>query len=423
MTLLEEFGWRGLVYDSTEGLGEDLARASVTAYAGFDATGPSLHVGHLLPALALARIQRLGHRPIALVGGGTGLIGDPSGKNVERNLLTLEQVAVYAEGIQSQLSRLLDFSPGPASAQLVNNAEWLTTMTAMEFLRDVGKHFSVTAMLARDSVKRRINSEEGISYTEFSYSLMQAYDFLKLHDRFQCTLQLGGSDQWGNIVSGTDLIRRLRGVKAHGLVMPLLTTASGTKFGKTESGAVWLDPERTSPYTFYQFWLTSDDADVVRYLKFFTFLDRETIADAERTVTTAPEQRAAQRLLAQEVTRLVHGADQLARAERATAALFSDDLTALPVEDALAAFADAPSTDLPAGDFGGEGAAVVDLLSRVGLAPSKSEARRLVQGGGVSVNNRRVADPSARLTLADSIGGRLFVLKKGRQHQHVLKLV
>ncbi len=423
MNLLEEFGWRGLVYDSTEGLGEDLARANVTAYAGFDATGPSLHVGHLLPALALARLQRLGHRPIALVGGGTGLIGDPSGKNVERNLLTLEQVAVYAEGIQSQLSQLLDFTPGPSGAQMVNNAEWLTTMTAMEFLRDVGKHFSVNAMLARDSVKRRINSEEGISYTEFSYSLMQAYDFLKLHDRFQCTLQLGGSDQWGNIVSGTDLIRRLRGAKAHGLVMPLLTTASGTKFGKTESGAVWLDPERTSPYAFYQFWLTSDDADVVRYLKFFTFLERDVIADAEQAVAAAPEQRAAQRLLAQEVTRLVHGADQLTRAERATAALFSDDLTSLPVEDALAAFADAPSTDLPASDLDGEGAAVVDLLARVGLASSKSEARRLVQGGGVSVNNRRVVDVAARLAHADAIGGRLLVLRKGRQHQHVIKLV
>src|SRR5262245_7566288 len=275
MDLYGELTWRGLVYDATEGVRDVLAHERLTGYIGFDPTARSLHVGSLLVMMALAHMQRHGHSPIALVGGGTGLIGDPSGKTVERQLLTLEQVQANVEGIRAQLGRFLDFGAGPNRARLLDNAEWLTALSAIDFMRDVGKHFTINALLAKESVRRRIESEEGISYTEFSYTLLQAYDYLVLHDRFACTLQMGGSDQWGNITAGMDLIRRIRGKKAHGLVLPLVTTSAGTKFGKTEAGTIWLDPELTSPYEFYQFWLNADDRDAVKYLKFFTFLDAE----------------------------------------------------------------------------------------------------------------------------------------------------
>ena len=423
MDLFSEFSWRGLAYDSTEGLSDALVGSSVTGYAGFDPTASSLHVGHLLPLMALARLQRCGHSPIALVGGGTGLIGDPSGKITERALLSAEDVAANVAGIRPQLERFLDFGAASNGARLVDNAEWLTAITAMEFLRDVGKYFTVNYMLAKDSVKRRLASEEGVSYTEFSYLLLQSYDFLVLHDRFHCTLQLGGSDQWGNITAGCDLIRRLRPARAHGLVMPLLTSASGTKFGKTESGAVWLDPQRTSPFRFYQFWLNADDSDVVRYLKFFTFLDRETIAGVERMLVAEPGPRAAQRLLAREVTSLVHGAEAVTRAEHASSVLFGEDIATLPVEDALAVFEDAPSTEMAADLFSGEGIALVDLLAQVKLASSKSEARRLVQSGGVYVNNRRAPDVAARVSRGAAIGGSIFVLRRGQRQMHLVKLV
>ena len=281
MSLYDELKWRGLVYDATEGVREVLARERVVGYIGFDPTAASLHVGSLLVMMALAHMQRQGHSPIALVGGGTGLIGDPSGKTAERQLLTLDRVEENVEGIRSQLARFLDFDVAPNPARLVNNADWLTKLGAIEFMRDVGKHFTVNAMLAKESVKRRTESEDGISYTEFSYSLLQAYDYLVLHDRFGCTLQMGGSDQWGNITAGMDLIRRVRGGKAHGLVMPLVTTASGTKFGKTEAGTIWLDPALTKPYEFHQFWLNVDDRDAVKYLKCFTFLDEPGSANSK----------------------------------------------------------------------------------------------------------------------------------------------
>src|ERR1044071_9098218 len=338
MDLYDELAWRGMVYDATEGLREVLARETLTGYAGFDPTAASLHVGHLLPALTLARLQRCGHSPIAVVGGGTGLIGDPSGKSVERTLLTVEQVATNVSGIHKQLSRFLDFDTPRSPARLVNHADWLTRLSAMEFLRDVGKFFTVNAMLAKESVKRRIESEDGISYTEFSYSLLQAYDFLMLHDRFGCTLQLGGSDQWGNIVAGIDLIRRVRAAKAHGLVMPLLTTSSGAKFGKTESGAVWLDATLTSPYEFYQFWFNADDRDAGRYLKFFTFLDAPAIAALEAASAKEPEKRHAQRELAREVTRLVHGDAAVRDAEAAAEKLFRGDIAAMSVAELLQIF-------------------------------------------------------------------------------------
>src|SRR2546426_3181280 len=422
MDVYREFEWRGMLYDATEGLREILEREGLTAYIGFDPSESSLHVGSLLPMMALARLQRSGHTPIAVVGGGTGLIGDPSGKSGERTLLSSEQVEANVAGIRAQLSRFLDFDARSNPARLVNNADWLTTMSAMEFLRDVGKYFTVNYMLAKESVKRRIESEDGISYTEFSYLLLQAYDFLVLHDRYGCTLQAGGSDQWGNIIAGVDLIRRLRGAKAHGLVLPLVTTASGTKFGKTESGTVWLDPERTSPFRFYQFWLNTDDTEVVRYLKFFTFLDATTIDELARAVAAAPEVREAQRTLAREVTTLVHGAEQVSRAERASAVLFGEDIATLPADDVLAVFDDVPSSTVAPEKLEDSGVAVVELLADSGLAASKSEATRLIRSGGVYVNNRRVSDERARLCARDAIEGRLFVLRKGQKQNHVVRI-
>jgi len=423
-TVFDEFTWRGVVYDATEGFAELVAKERVTAYIGFDPTASSLHVGSLLPVMALARLQRFGHAPIAIVGGGTGMIGDPSGKSQERVLLSAEQIEHNLAGIRRQLERFLEFEPrGDArAARIVNNADWLGRIGLLEFLRDAGKHFTVNAMLQKESVNRRLESEEGISFTEFSYLLLQAYDFLQLFDRFECVAQLGGSDQWGNITAGIDLIRKLRGKKAHGLVMPLVTTASGVKFGKTEAGTIWLDPERTSPFRFYQFWLNTDDRDVGRYLRYFTFLDEAAITDLERTLQAAPERREAQRVLAREVTALVHGAEHVGRAEHASTMLFEEDVASLAVDDVLAVFADVPSTELSRSDFGSDGFALVELLARVRLAPSKSEARRLVQSGGVYVNNRRAADPQARLTLDQAIGGQLFVLRKGARQNHLVRL-
>jgi tyrosyl-tRNA synthetase len=419
MDLYDELAWRGMVYDATEGLRDVLARETVTGYAGFDPTASSLHVGHLLPALSLARLQRQGHTPIAIVGGGTGLIGDPSGKNTERTLLTVEQVASNVDSIRGQLSRFLDFDTARNPARLVNNADWLTRMSAMEFLRDVGKFFTVNAMLAKESVKRRIDSEDGISYTEFSYSLLQAYDFLMLHDRFGCTLQIGGSDQWGNIVAGIDLIRRVRTAKAHGLVMPLLTTSSGAKFGKTEGGAVWLDSELTSPYEFYQYWFNADDRDAARYLKFFTFLDEAAIAEIESGSARAPEKRHAQRELAREVTRLVHGSTAVQEAEAAADKLFRGDISSMSVAELLQIFPNVPSCDLAPVEGGW---LVPELLTAAGVASSKSEAVRLVKGGGISLNGRRLADEKERVLPSHGIEGRIFVIRKGKRDNFLIRL-
>ena len=325
-SIVDEFEWRGMLYDITDGARDMFARERVTAYVGFDPTASSLHVGSLLPIMALARLQRAGHSPIALVGGGTGLIGDPSGKSQERTLLSMEEVDRNLAGMRSQLERFLDFDAAPNPARLINNADWLRSITLLEFLRDTGKHFTVNYMLAKESVKRRLGGEEGISFTEFSYLLLQAHDYLVLHERFGCTLQMGGSDQWGNITAGCDLIRKMAGGKAHGLVLPLVTTSAGTKFGKTEAGTVWLDPARTSPFRFYQFWLNTDDRDVAKYLKFFTWLDAPAIEELERAVVEAPEAREAQRRLAREVTAMVHGAEELQRAERASQILFGGSL-------------------------------------------------------------------------------------------------
>jgi tyrosyl-tRNA synthetase len=420
--VFDEFRWRGLVSEHTEGLPELLARERITAYIGFDPTASSLHVGTLLTIMGLARLQRFGHTPIAIVGGGTGMIGDPSGKTVERQLLSREQIDENVAGIRRQLERFLDFERAGNPASIVNNADWLAAFDLLGFLRDTGKYFTVNYMLQKESVNRRLESEEGISYTEFSYLLLQARDFLELFDRYGCVLQMGGTDQWGNITAGIDLVRKLRAKKAHGLVWPLMTTAAGTKFGKTEAGTVWLDAARTSPFKFYQFWLNTDDRDGVAYLKYFTFLDRDRIAALEEATERAPEKREAQRVLAREVTTMVHGAEQVARAEHASSLLFGEDITTLSVADVLAVFDDVPSTELPAETLGADGIAIVDLVARVQLAPSKGEARRLVQSGGIYVNNRRVADPQARLTRAQAIAGELFVVRKGSKQNHVVRL-
>jgi tyrosyl-tRNA synthetase len=424
VNVYDEFQWRGMVYDATEGLPELLAKESVTAYIGFDPTASSLHVGSLLTVMGLARLQRFGHSPIAIVGGGTGMIGDPSGKSLERVLLSAEQIEGNVVGVQQQLERFLDFS-GARAARLVNNAEWLARIDVLSFLRDTGKHFTVSYMLQKESVSRRLESEEGISFTEFSYVILQAYDFLQLFDRHKCTLQMGGSDQWGNITAGIDLIRKLRSQKAHGLVWPLMKTSAGTKFGKTEAGTVWLDAGRTSPFKFYQFWLNTDDSDVVTYLKSFTFLDRAAIEGLEAATKSAPERREAQRVLAREVTTLVHGAEHVARAEHASNVLFGEDIATLSADQVLAVFGDVPSSSIPAAAFEGTGMPLVDLLADpvVKLAPSKSEARRLVQSGGVYVNNKRAADLQMRLRRDQAIDGQLFVLRKGSKQNHVVRLL
>jgi tyrosyl-tRNA synthetase len=422
--LLAELKWRGILQETTPGLPARLATGRpIAGYIGFDPTADSLHVGHLVPIFGLLRLQRFGGRPVALVGGGTGMIGDPSGKSQERVLLSADQIDVNVAGIRAQLERFLDFGTAVNAARIVDNADWLGTIDLVSFLRDAGKHFTVNYMLQKESVSRRLESEDGISFTEFSYLVLQAYDFLQLFDRYGCLLQMGGSDQWGNITAGIDLIRKLRAKKAHGLVWPLMRTASGTKFGKTETGAVWLDPSRTSPFRFYQFWLNTDDRDVVTYLKSFTFLERSAIEALEETTKAAPERREAQHVLARQVTELVHGREQVSRASHASTVLFGEDIATLDAEDVLAVFEDVPSTELPGEAFDGEGLGMVDLVARVQLAPSKSEARRLVQSGGVYVNNRRVSDPQLKLTRDQAIEGRLFVLRKGQKLNHVLRLV
>lgn len=420
MTIAEEFSWRGMLYDATEGALALCAQEPVTVYVGFDPTASSLHVGSLLPIMALARLQRAGHRPIALVGGGTGLIGDPSGKSVERTLLSVEDVDANVRGMRAQLERFLDFDCQPNGAVMVNNADWLRSVGLLEFLRDTGKHFTVNYMLAKESVKRRLGGDEGISFTEFSYLLLQAYDYLVLHERYGCRLQMGGSDQWGNITAGCDLIRKVAGGRAHGLVLPLVTTASGTKFGKTEAGTVWLDPARTSPYRFYQFWLSVDDRDVERYLKFFTWLDAEAIGALSQAMAERPGAREAQRVLAQEVTRLVHGEDELRRAERASAVLFGGSLREASLEDLLLVFDDVPSTRVEPSEL--LGMSVATALVRAGICASKGDAVRMVRQGGVSVNGVREADERRVLGADDLLGGVLVVLQKGARDRRLLRV-
>ena len=421
--IFEEVKWREMMFDHVDGLHELLLRQPVTVYNGFDATGDSLHVGHMVPLLALARLQRAGHNVIALAGGGTSMIGDPSGKTVERQLLTRDIIEHNVAAIKQQLAHFLDFEVKGNPARLMNNADWLLSLNLVEFLRDTGKHFTVNYMISKDSVKNRLEREDGISFTEFSYMLLQSYDFLHLHRTTGCLLQTGGSDQWGNITAGVELIRRVTGNSVYGMVYPLITKADGTKFGKTESGSVWLSAERTSPYRFYQFWLNTDDRDIVRYLKFFTFMEREAIQELETAVAERPAQREAQRRLATELTGMLHGETALAGAERASRVLFGGGLSGLTAAEVQDIFADVPSSELPKTQIEGAGIPVVDLLVHCGVAASKGEARRLISGGGLYLNNERVGDAAQMVSLADTVEGRFLVLRKGAKNYHLVKIL
>jgi tyrosyl-tRNA synthetase len=423
MDAFKEFEWRGMLHDATEGAREALAAEPRTCYIGFDPTAPSLHVGSLATIMGLVHLQRSGHTPIALVGGGTGLIGDPSGKTAERQLLTKEMAARNAEAMRGQLAHFLDFDGVSNPARMANNLDWLGELRMVDFLRDVGKHFSVNVMLGKESVKRRLeDAESGISFTEFSYMLLQAYDFVELYRREGCTFQFGGSDQWGNITAGTDLIRRMEGGKAWGGVFPLLTTTSGVKFGKTESGTVWLDPGLTSPYRFYQFWLNAEDQDVVRFLKLFTLMGSDEVAEFAEGVEKEPHRRAAQRALAEEVTRRVHGETALAKAQQATAVLFGGSLEGLSAVEIEEIFADVPAGDVTGDSLSGEGVLMVELLGDSGIMSSRGEARRSMEQGGLYLNGERITDTQRRVTVDDAIEGRYLVVRKGKKRYHLLRV-
>ncbi len=419
----EELRWRGLVYDHTDGAADALIHDKIIIYNGFDPTADSLHIGNLVPMMQLARLQRYGHTPIAIAGGGTGVIGDPSGRSSERNLLTPDEIAANLGGIQQELAMILDFEVKSNPAKIINNGDWLYSIKMMDFLRDVGKHFTVNYMTAKDSVKSRIDRENGISFTEFSYMLLQAYDFLHLFDQEGCRMQTGGSDQWGNITAGVELIRKLRGEKAYGLVFPLITKADGSKFGKTAGGSVWLSAAKTSPYRFYQFWLNTDDADVVNYLRYFTWRAPADVAELDAALLERPHLREAQRALAQDVTRMIHGETAVTKAEKAAAVLFGGDLDGLDANDIRDIFADVPSSEVAKAEFDGEGMAMVDLLALTGVEQSKGAAKRALQGGGVYLNNQRITDQEQRVTLAHAIEGQFMVLRKGKKQYHLVQVL
>ena len=423
--VLDELRWRGLVHQHTEGVPKLLESGPVSAYIGFDPTGSSLHVGSLVPIMILVHLQRHGHRPIALVGGGTGMIGDPSGKATERQLLTPAQVAENTAGIRAQLERFLSFE-GASAARMRDNAEWLTPLRLVEFLRDTGKHFTVNYMLQKESVRSRMDA--GISFTEFAYMLLQAYDFLELERRDGVLLQLGGSDQWGNITAGIELIRRVDGVEAHGLTVPLVTTSAGTKFGKTEAGAVWLDAERTSPYAFYQFWLGTDDADVGRYLRYYTLLTREEIEALDASRAAEPEARASQKALARDVTRRVHGEAALVAAEQVSRFFFGGlDPRELTPEAFGILRAEAPFAEVDLASVSANGDAskldVLKLLTASGLAASNGAAKRLLEQGGVSVNKRKISMAERSLDRSDALlRGGYVVMGKGKRDVAVVRV-
>ncbi|MFG3053951.1 tyrosine--tRNA ligase [Kitasatospora sp. NPDC048239] len=416
--IVDELRWRGLIALSTDedALRKAFADGPVTFYCGFDPTAPSLHLGNLVQILTMRRIQQAGNLPLGLVGGATGLIGDPK-PTAERVLNDPETVAAWVDRLRGQISRFLDFD-GPYAARMVNNLDWTSGMSAISLLRDVGKYFRVNNMIAKEAVSRRLNSDAGISYTEFSYQILQGMDYLELNRRYGCTLQTGGSDQWGNLTAGTDLIRKADGKSVHALATPLIVKADGTKFGKTESGTVWLDPELTTPYAFYQFWLNADDRDVSNFLRIFSFRSKEEIEELERETTERPAARLAQRALAEELTSLVHGAEQYERAVAASKALFGQgDLGDLEAPTLAAALAEVPKAEVT------ELLSIVDLLVAVGLAPSRSAARRTVKEGGAYLNNVKVTDEEAVPTEADLLHGRWLVLRRGKRNLAAAELV
>lgn len=411
--IIDDLQWRGLIAESTDldELRKAFADGPVTVYCGFDPTAPSLHMGNLVQILTLRRLQQAGHRPIGLVGGATGLIGDPK-PTAERTLNDRDVVAGWVDRIRDQIRPFLDFE-GPNAATMANNLDWTAPLSAIDFLRDIGKHFRVNRMLAKDAVSARLNSDSGISFTEFSYQVLQGMDFLELYRRYGCTMQTGGSDQWGNLTAGVDLIRRVEGAGVHALATSLVTKADGTKFGKTESGTIWLDAELTSPYAFYQFWFNADDRDVGTYLRVFSLRTHAEIEELERATAERPAARAAQRALAEELTTLVHGAEETAKVMAASRALFGQGtLEELDERTLGAALAEVPRAEIPAGEL----PPVTDLLAASGLAPSKSAARRTIKEGGAYVNNAKVEAEDAVPSPADLLHGRYLVLRRGRRN-------
>jgi tyrosyl-tRNA synthetase len=422
MDIFAELSWRGLVNQTTDaGLQNWLNAGPRTLYCGFDPTADTLHVGSLLPLLQLRRFQRAGHKPIALVGGATGMIGDPSGKSAERNLLSVDVLRANVAGMADQMRKFLDFD-GPTAAQIVNNFDWMSGFTYLDFLRDIGKNFPINVMLAKDSVKGRLErTDSGMSYTEFSYMLLQAYDFVYLNDKFGCELQIGGSDQWGNITAGIDLARRMRGVQLYGMTCPLLLKSDGSKMGKTESGAIFLSAARTSPYQFYQYWINVDDADAGTCLRMLTELSREEVEALDASRASDPGKRESQRRLAEELTRLVHGDAGLSAAKRATEIFFGAEIDALSDAQLVEIFADVPSKTLSPSRLEGEGLPIIDALVEADLVKSKGDARRQIQQGGAYVNNRRIDAIERNLTRADLASETVMVLRLGKKRYALLR--
>ena len=418
MELLQDLKWRGIIYQQTdeEGMKELLEKEKISLYCGVDPTADSMHIGHLLPYLTLRRFQQHGHRPLVLVGGATGLIGDPSGKKEERSLQTLEAVLHNASCIQGQLTKIFDFE-GENGAVMVNNYDWIGKLDMVTFLRDYGKYIGINYMLAKDTIASRL--ESGISFTEFTYTILQGIDFNHLYDHYNCKLQIGGSDQWGNITTGLEMIRKSHDEesKAFGMTIPLVTKADGTKFGKTEGGAIWLDPEKTTPYEFYQFWINTADADVVKYLKFFTFLSHEVIEELAQAVENEPHLRKAQKALAEEMTRLIHGQDALDQAIKISAALFSGDVKNLSAAEIKVGFKDVPSYERESKEDIG----LVDLLVEAKISPSKRQAREDIQNGAISINGEKVTDLAHVVTEADKIEEEFMLIRRGKKKYTLVK--
>jgi tyrosyl-tRNA synthetase len=423
LDFIEELRWRGMVHDLTPGLDEQLKKETTTAYVGIDPTADSLHIGHLVSIMMLKHLQLCGHKPIALLGGATGMIGDPSGKSEERNLLSEEVLRHNEKSIKAQLEKFLDYNAGEISAEIVNNYDWFKDMNFLTFLRDVGKHITISYMMAKDSVQKRL--ETGISYTEFTYQLVQGYDFYYLRKNKNCKLQMGGSDQWGNIVTGTELIRRKDGGEAYALTCPLITKADGSKFGKSESGNVWLDAKKTSPYKFYQFWLNASDADAGRYIRIFTLFSKEEIEALEAEHAQAPHLRILQKALAKDVTTRVHSEDDFQKSLEASEILFgkgtTDTLRNLSEEDLLAVFEGVPMVEVSKNHLE-QNVNVVEFLSDLtGIFPSRGEARKMVQGGGISINKNKVESPEREVNLDDLLNNRYILVQKGKKNYYLIK--
>jgi tyrosyl-tRNA synthetase len=422
MNLLDELSWRGMIQDIMPGTREQLEKELTTGYIGFDPTADSLHIGSLLPILLLVHFQRAGHKPIALIGGATGMVGDPSGKSEERNLLNEETLQRNILGVKAQLEQFLNFSPTlPNAAELVNNYDWFKSISFIDFLRDTGKHITVNYMMAKDSVKKRIEGETGISYTEFAYQLMQAYDFYWLFQQKQCKLQMGGSDQWGNMTTGTELIRRKCGGEAFVFTNPLVTKSDGGKFGKTEAGNIWLDPAKTSPYQFYQFWLNASDTDATRWIKLFTFLTREEIDSITETHLQNPSARTLQRKLASEVTSFVHGQAELSKAIETTEKLFSNQQAPIELlsETDLEQIQGVIKVEVDKASLA-EGIDIVSLLANTGIFPSKGEARKTIQGGGVSINRKKIESVELKVDSSFLLHQRYILIQKGKKNYFLI---